>query len=96
MLDVALESWLGKRMAVQQEGTIHPTQKPVKLYSWVLSLFARKGMRILDTHAGSGSCSVACHRLRFEWYAVEIDKDYFTKADRRIKAEQAQLSLFDF
>lgn len=51
------------RVELQREGTIHPTQKPVKLYEWVLSLFARKGMKILDTHAGSASSLVACQRI---------------------------------
>ena len=51
------------RVELQIEGTIHPTQKPVKLYEWVLSLFARKGMKIIDTHAGSASSLVACQRI---------------------------------
>ena len=50
----------------------------------------------VDTHAGSGASCVACHNLRFDWLAFEIDPEYFTMADKRIKAEQAQLSIFDF
>lgn len=83
------------RVELLKEGTIHPTQKPAKLYEWILKNYAKPGDRIIDTHAGSGSCPVACHRLRFEWLGIEIDEDYCTKADRRIKAERAQLSLFD-
>ena len=84
------------RVELLKEGTIHPTQKPAKLYEWILTNgYAKRGDRILDTHAGSGSCPVACQRLRFEWYAIEIDEGYYTDADRRIQAEKAQLSLFD-
>ena len=84
------------RVELQIEGTIHPTQKPVKLYSWVLSLFARKGMRILDTHAGSGSSLIACYRQGgLDYVGFEIDEDYFAAAQRRIEQEQAQLRLFD-
>lgn len=83
------------RVELLKEGTIHPTQKPARLYELILKNYAKRGDRIIDTHAGSGSCPVACHRLRFEWLAMEIDEGYFTDADRRIKAEKAQLSLFD-
>ena len=78
-------------MELLKEGTIHPTQKPAKLYEWILKNYAKPGDRIIDTHAGSGSCPVACHRLQFEWLGIEIDEDYFTKADRRIQAERALL-----
>lgn len=85
-----------KRVELQIEGTIHPTQKPVKLYSWVLSLFARKGMRILDTHAGSASSLIACYRQGgLDYVGFEIDEDYFAAAQRRLAEEQAQLRLFD-
>lgn len=84
------------RVELQIEGTIHPTQKPVKLYSWVLSLFARKGMRILDTHAGSASSLIACYRQGgLDYVGFEIDEDYFAAAQRRLEEEQAQLRLFD-
>lgn len=84
------------RVELLKDGTFHPTQKPVKLYEWVLSKYAKPGDRIIDTHAGSGASLVACHRMRFEWLGFEIDKEYFTKADERIKTEQAQMSIFDF
>lgn len=65
-------------------------------YEWVLQNYAQPGDRIIDTHAGSGSSLVACHRMRFDFLGFEIEKDYFLKADERIKAEQAQISIFDF
>lgn len=84
------------RVALQQEGTIHPTQKPVKLYLWVLSLFARKGMRILDTHAGSASSLVACYQHGgLDYVGFEIDADYFKAANKRLEEERAQIRLFE-
>lgn len=75
---------------------IPPTQKPVKLYSWVLSLFARKGMKILDTHAGSGSSLIACYRQGgLDYVGFEIDEDYCRAAQARLEQEQAQMRLFD-
>lgn len=84
------------RAELAKDGTIHPTQKPVKLYEWILMNYAQPGDRIIDTHAGSGASCIACHRMRYEWLAFEIDKDYYRKATERIQAEQAQLSIFDF
>lgn len=84
------------RAELAKDGTIHPTQKPVKLYEWILKNYAQPGDRIIDTHAGSGASCIACHRMRYEWLAFEIDKDYYRKATERIQAEQAQLSIFDF
>ena len=78
-----------------KEIRIHPNQKPARLYEMIIRRYANIGDKIIDTHAGSGSCPVACQRLRFEWYAIEIDEGYYTDADRRIQAEKAQLSLFD-
>ena len=84
------------RAELAKDGTIHPTQKPVKLYEWILKNYAQPGDRIIDTHAGSGASCIACHRMRYEWLAFEIDKDYYRKATERIQEEQAQLSIFDF
>ena len=84
------------RAELAKDGTIHPTQKPVKLYEWILKNYAQPGDRIIDTHAGSGASCIACHRMRYEWLAFEIDKDYYRKATERIQAEQAQLSIFEF
>ncbi|OUP03208.1 DNA modification methylase [Drancourtella sp. An210] len=84
------------RAELAKDGTIHPTQKPIKLYEWILKNYAQPGDKIIDTHAGSGASCIACHRMRFEWMAFEIDRDYYMKATERIQEEQAQLSIFDF
>jgi len=73
---------------------IHPTQKPVKLYEWLLMNYAKEGDKILDTHLGSGSIAIACNRLGFELTACELDKEYFESAIKRIKLETSQLTLF--
>ncbi len=78
----------------RNEKRIHPTQKPVALYKWLLSKFAKPGDIILDTHFGSGSHGIACHDLGFELVAVDIDADCTARAAQRIKAHQAQTSLF--
>jgi len=76
-----------------QNGRIHPTQKPVALYAWLLSKFAKPGMTILDTHLGSGSIAIACHYFGAHLTACEIDQDYFTAACARIKRETAQATF---
>lgn len=63
----------------------HPTQKPVELYEWILRLFAKRGDKILDTHLGSGTLAIACHRAGLDLTACEIDKQYFKKALKKIK-----------
>lgn len=73
---------------------IHPTQKPVKLYKWLLDKYANKGDKILDTHLGSGSIAIACHYLGFELTACELDQDYFESAVNRIKEQTRQIQLF--
>ena len=73
---------------------IHPTQKPVKLYEWLLSNYAKQGDTILDTHLGSGSIALACHNLGFDLTGYEIDKDYFDAAKARLEAHQRQQNLF--
>jgi len=60
-----------------KETRIHPTQKPVKLYEWLLINYAKEGDKILDTHLGSGSIALACHNLKFDLTACELDKDYY-------------------
>lgn len=82
------------RVALMVEGTIHPTQKPVKLYKWLLKNYATPGQRILDTHLGSGSHAIACHYAGMHLTACEIDADYFEAAKERIKRETSQLDLF--
>jgi site-specific DNA-methyltransferase (adenine-specific) len=72
---------------------IHPTQKPVALYEWLLDNYAETGWRILDTHMGSGSIAIACHYARLHLTACEIDEDYFKAACARIERETAQESF---
>ena len=73
---------------------IHPTQKPVKLYEWILMNYAKEGDKILDTHLGSGSIAIACHNLGFDLTACELDADYYNQALKRIKQHQSQLAIF--
>lgn len=75
------------------EKKIHPTQKPVKLYEWLLAKYAVRGDKILDTHVGSASSLIACHNYGFEYIGFEIDKQYYTDADKRLSKAKAQLSL---
>ena len=74
---------------------IHPTQKPVKLYEWLLSNYAKPGQRILDTHLGSGSSAIACNNLGFEMVGCELDLDYYNAACKRIEQATAQPRLFE-
>ena len=73
---------------------IHPTQKPVALYKWLLSNYAKPGDKILDTHLGSGSSRIAAYDLGFDFYATELDKDYFDAQEKRFKNFKSQLKLF--
>jgi site-specific DNA-methyltransferase (adenine-specific) len=73
---------------------IHPTQKPVQLYEWLLMNYAKEGDKILDTHLGSGSIAIACHNLGYSLTACELDKDYYEAAIKRLKQHQAQQTLF--
>lgn len=73
---------------------IHPTQKPIQLYKWLLENYANKGDKILDTHLGSGSIAIACHELDFDLTACEIDKDYFERTMKRIGEKTMQQKLF--
>jgi len=75
-------------------GKIHPTQKPIKLYEWLLKNYAKPGDKILDTHLGSGSIGIACHDMGFDLDAWEIDEDYYNAALKRYNNHVAQLTLF--
>lgn len=72
---------------------IHPTQKPVKLYEWLLMNYAKEGDKILDTHLGSGSIAIACHNLSYDLTACELDKHYYLSAMKRINQHQSQLRI---
>lgn len=85
---------LNRAELARHGGTIHPTQKPVRLYTWLLSNYAKEGDKILDTHVGSASSLIACHQLGFDVVGCELDKEYYQLAQQRIKEETAQLSLF--
>ena len=73
---------------------IHPTEKPIQLYEWLLMNYAKEGDKILDTHLGSGSIAIACHNLGFHLTACELDKEYYEAAIKRLKQHQAQLRMF--
>lgn len=72
---------------------IHPTQKPVKLYEWLLMNYAKEGDKILDTHLGSGSIAIACHNLGYDLTACELDKEYYVAAMKRLNEHTAQLRI---
>ncbi len=82
------------RCELAKQNTIHPTEKPIKLYKWLLMNYAKPGQRILDTHLGSGSICIAAHDLGFEMMGIELDPDYYNAAKQRLLYEQAQLKLF--
>jgi len=73
-----------------KEVRIHPTQKPVKLYEWLLMNYAKEGDKIVDTHRGSASLDIACHNLGFDLVTCEIDTDYFNDGNKRLKQHQNQ------
>jgi len=77
-----------------KEIRIHPTQKPVALYKWILDRYAKEGDKILDTHLGSGSIAIACHDYKYELTACELDKEYYDKAIQRIINHTNQQKLF--
>ena len=77
-----------------QLNRIHPTQKPTSLYEWIIMRYAKEGDKILDTHLGSGSIAIACHNLKFELTACELDKEYYDSAMKRIKRHQQQIQMF--
>ena len=91
----ALREYTKNPLVLSREGgTIHPTQKPICLYKWILDKYAKEGDKILDTHLGSGSIAIACHDYGFNLTACELDKEYFDKAMERLKLHQSQTKLF--
>ena len=91
----ALRVYELNRVFITQHGdTEHPTQKPVKLYEWLLMNYAKEGDKILDTHGGSQSSRIACFNLGFELDIIELDKDYFEAGNKRFEQHKKQLTLF--
>lgn len=78
-----------------ESGKIHPTQKPVELYAWLVSKFAQPGMRVLDTHVGSASSLIAFHRAGLEYWGFEIDEEYYRTASQRLNKEKSQINMFE-
>ena len=78
------------KMSPNQPLRIHPTQKPVKLYEWILMNYAKEGDKIVDTHRGSASLDIACHNLGFDLVTCELDTDYFNDGNKRLKQHQNQ------
>jgi len=81
------------RVELLIEGTIHPTQKPVALYKWLLHNYAKPGDKILDTHLGSGSSRIAAWDMGFDFYGCELDREYFDASVERFERFRAQLTL---
>lgn len=81
-----------RHFAVEEK--VHPCQKPVALYTWLLDKYAKEGDKILDTHLGSGSIAIACHNLGYSLDAFELDPDYYAAACQRLRQHQRQLRLF--
>ena len=79
-----------------KEQRFHPTKKPVALYKWILTNYAKKGDRILDTHVGSASSLIACRETGHKYVGFEIDPDYYAQAKTRLDAAEAQRNIFDF
>jgi site-specific DNA-methyltransferase (adenine-specific) len=85
--------FLQQNMANKQD-RIHPTEKPIALYEWILMNYAKEGDKIVDTHRGSASLDIACHNLNFDLVTCELDTDYFNDGNKRLKQHQNQLKMF--
>lgn len=84
------------RMANYATGKIHPTQKPVELYKWLIDKYAQDGDSVLDTHVGSASSLIACRETGHKYVGFEIDAGYYESAKKRLNAAEAQVNIFDF
>lgn len=82
------------RVELLKDGTIHPTQKPIKLYKWLLENYTNENDLILDTHLGSGSIAIACHQMKRKLIGYEIDADYYRKACKRFEQQTRQTALW--
>ena len=82
------------KMCNTMSGKIHPTQKPIALYEWLLKKYAKVGDKILDTHLGSGSSRIAAYNMGFDFYGYEIDKIYFDLQEERFEKHTSQMNFF--
>ena len=89
------EGWIMQGNKKLNEKRIHPTQKPVLLYKWLLMNYAKSGYRILDTHVGSASSLIACHDLGYEYLGFEKDNEMFNLASKRLEEHKSQISIFN-
>lgn len=89
------EGWIQQGNKAKNEKRIHPTQKPVALYSWIMQRYAKPGFKVLDTHVGSASSLIAFHRARCSYVGYEIDPYMYQLSGERLKEETAQLTIFD-
>lgn len=87
-----ISKWI--EIAPQDKDRIHPTQKPIKLYEWLLMNYAKEGDKILDTHLGSGSSRIACYNLGFDFTACELNTEYFETQEKRFQQHISQQRLF--
>jgi len=81
------------RVELLKDGTIHPTQKPIKLYKWLLTNYAKQGDKIFDSHVGSGSSRIACDKLGYYFEGCELDIDYWNAQEKRYKNYKSQLTI---
>lgn len=81
------------RVELLKQNTFHPTEKPIKLYEWLLHNYAKQGDKILDTHLGSGSSRIAAYKAGYDFTAFEIDKEYFDKQEKRFNEFKSQLVM---
>lgn len=86
--------WVGFGAVNAKEERIHPTQKPITLYKWLLKNYAKPGDKILDTHGGSMSSRIAAYEMGFDFTGYELDKDYFDASVKRFEQYKSQLKLF--
>ena len=90
--DTTSKEWIGMS---NEKDRIHPTQKPIALYLWLINNYAKQGDKILDTHVGSASSLIACNKLGFQYVGFELNKDYYDAATKRINDFKSQISMFD-
>lgn len=89
------EGWIQQGNKALNEKRIHPTQKPIALYDWILSKYARQGDKILDTHVGSASSLISCHKNGFDYIGFEKDPDMYKDAEKRLEEYRDQINLYE-